>query len=220
MEHRITAEELKALDGCPLTIRINSSGGSVFAAHAIHNLIKAYAGPVTVVIDGIAASAASIIAVAAKKIIMPANSMMMIHDPMVALKGYHNAEELKSCLDALAATKDSIVSAYLGRSKVSAEALSSFTIRRKWSIVLPGHFNKPDVIFFRIIVQNKFFHNAVPARQRVERNHQKCKKQYGPEVWSAHRYACRIDQGRYGFYDTAKMEHRITVSVLTTLVRL
>ncbi|MBQ5343738.1 MAG: Clp protease ClpP [Acidaminococcaceae bacterium] len=126
------AEELQSLDGCPLTIRINSSGGSVFAAHAIHNLIKAYAGPVTVIIDGIAASAASIIAVAAKKIIMPANSMMMIHDPMVALKGYHNAEELKSYMDALTAIKDSIVSAYLGRSKVSAEALSKMMKDTTW----------------------------------------------------------------------------------------
>ena len=126
------AEELKALNGCPLTIRINSSGGSVFAAHAIHNLIKAYAGPVTAVIDGIAASAASIVAVAAKKIIMPSNSMMMIHDPMVGLQGYHNAEELQGYLDALKAIKDSIVAAYLGRSKVSAEALSKMMKDTTW----------------------------------------------------------------------------------------
>ena len=126
------ADDLRALNGCPLTIRINSSGGSVFAAHAIHNLIRSYAGPVTAVIDGIAASAASIVAVAAKKIIMPANSMMMIHDPMVALKGYHNAEELKGYLDALKAIKDSIVSAYLGRSKVSAETLSQMMKDTTW----------------------------------------------------------------------------------------
>ena len=71
----------------------------MFAAHAIHNLIKSYAGPVTAVIDGIAASAATIIAMAAEKVVMPSNSMMMIHDPMSGLNGYHNEDDLEVYID-------------------------------------------------------------------------------------------------------------------------
>lgn len=126
------AEDLRQLNGCPLTLRINSSGGSVFAAHAIHNLIKSYAGPVTAVIDGIAASAATIIALAAGKVVMPSNSMMMIHDPMIGLNGYHNEEDLEDYLNALKKIKESIVSAYLGRSKLSAEALSKMMKASTW----------------------------------------------------------------------------------------
>ena len=126
------AEDLRQLNGCPLTLRINSSGGSVFAAHAIHNLIKSYEGPVTAVIDGIAASAATIIALAAGKVVMPSNSMMMIHDPMIGLNGYHNEEDLEDYLNALKKIKESIVSAYLGRSKLSAEALSKMMKASTW----------------------------------------------------------------------------------------
>ena len=126
------AEDLRKLNGCPLTLRINSSGGSVFAAHAIHNLIKSYAGPVTAVIDGIAASAATIIAMAAEKVVMPSNSMMMIHDPMIGLNGYHNEEDLEDFLNALKKIKESIVSSYLGRSKLSAEALSRMMKASTW----------------------------------------------------------------------------------------
>ena len=55
------AEDLKSLNDKDLTVRLNSPGGDVFAAHAIYNLLKAYKGSVDVVIDGLAASAATII---------------------------------------------------------------------------------------------------------------------------------------------------------------
>ena len=79
------SEDLKALGGKDVTVHINSPGGDVFAAHAIHNQLIAYAGNVDVVIDGIAASAATIIAMAGARITMPTNSMMMIHNPAMGL---------------------------------------------------------------------------------------------------------------------------------------
>src|SRR5690625_2151934 len=74
--------ELGALqDDAPIDLRLNSPGGSVFAAVAIHNALKRHAGLVTIWIDGIAASAASYIAMAGDEIVMPENAFLMIHDP-------------------------------------------------------------------------------------------------------------------------------------------
>ena len=74
--------ELGALpDGTPVDLRLNSPGGSVFDAVAIYNALKRHAGTVTVWIDGIAASAASYVAMAGDEIVMPENAFLMIHDP-------------------------------------------------------------------------------------------------------------------------------------------
>lgn len=126
------AQALESFQNKPLTIRINSSGGSVFAAHAIYNLVKSYTGEVTAIIDGLAASAATIIAVAADKIIMPTNSMMMVHDPMITLDGAMNEAELQECINALRPIKESIVSAYLNRVTVSAEELCRMMADTTW----------------------------------------------------------------------------------------
>ena len=91
----------------------------VFAAHAIHNLLASYKGKVTVVIDGICASAATIVAMAGDKIIMPANALFMIHDPMIGLRDYYNAKDLQSMIDALVTIKSSIVAAYKKRCTAS-----------------------------------------------------------------------------------------------------
>ncbi len=126
------ADFISSLNGEPLTIRINSGGGSVFAAHAIHTLIRTYAGKTTAIIDGIAASAATIIAMAADTVIMPKNAMMMIHDPMIQLNGAMNTEELTKCIEALRPIKDSIIAAYTKRSKVSAEDLRVMMSHTTW----------------------------------------------------------------------------------------
>ncbi|MFN3315150.1 MAG: head maturation protease, ClpP-related, partial [Hyphomonas sp.] len=74
--------ELGALpDAAPIDLRLNSPGGSVFDAVAIHNALSRHAGAVTVWIDGIAASAASYVAMAGDEIVMPENAFLMIHDP-------------------------------------------------------------------------------------------------------------------------------------------
>ena len=129
---RSFAEDLESLNGKDVTVRINSGGGDVFAAHAIHNQLIAYKGKVTVVIDGLAASAATIIAVAGDRIIMPSNALFMIHNPAIGLSDYYGVEELAKAVDALNAIKDSIVAAYRKRCKVSAEELAAMMDAETW----------------------------------------------------------------------------------------
>lgn len=129
---RSFAEDLESLGGKDVTVRINSGGGDVFAAHAIHNQLIAYKGKVTVVIDGLAASAATIIAVAGDRIIMPSNALFMIHNPAIGLSDYYGAEELAQAVNALNAIKDSIVAAYRKRCKVSAEKIAAMMDAETW----------------------------------------------------------------------------------------
>lgn len=126
------AEDLESLGGKDVTVRINSGGGDVFAAHAIHNQLVAYKGRVTVVIDGLAASAATIIAVAGDRIIMPSNALFMIHNPAIGLSDYYGAEELLKAAEALNTIKGSIVAAYRKRSKASAEELAAMMDAETW----------------------------------------------------------------------------------------
>lgn len=126
------AQDLEKLGGRDVTVRINSGGGDVFAAHAIHNQLLAYKGRVTVVIDGLAASAATIIAVAGDKIIMPSNALFMIHNPAIGLNDYYGADELVKAAEALNVIKSSIVAAYLKRCKVSAEKLTAMMDAETW----------------------------------------------------------------------------------------
>lgn len=129
---RSFAEDLESLNGKDVTVRINSGGGDVFAAHAIHNQLIAYKGKVTVVIDGLAASAATIIAVAGDRIIMPSNALFMIHNPAIGLSDYYGAEELAQAVEALNAIKASIVAAYRKRCNVSAEELAAMMDAETW----------------------------------------------------------------------------------------
>lgn len=129
---RSFAEDLESLGGRDVTVRINSGGGDVFAAHAIHNQLVAYKGRVTVVIDGLAASAATIIAVAGDRIIMPANALFMIHNPAIGLSDYYGADELLKAAEALNTIKGSIVAAYRKRCKVSAEELAAMMDAETW----------------------------------------------------------------------------------------
>lgn len=126
------AADLESLGGRDVTVRINSGGGDVFAAHAIHNQLVAYKGRVTVVIDGLAASAATIIAVAGDRIIMPSNALFMIHNPAIGLSDYYGADELLKAAEALNTIKGSIVAAYRKRCKASAEELAAMMDAETW----------------------------------------------------------------------------------------
>lgn len=120
------------MQGRDITVRINSPGGDVFAAHAIHNQLIAYPGAVDVVIDGIAASAATIIAMAGGRITMPTNSMMMIHNPAVGLEDTYTAEELDHYANALRAVRKSIVAAYMKRASVGQAKIESMMDAETW----------------------------------------------------------------------------------------
>ncbi len=108
------AEDLKSLNNKDLTVRLNSPGGDVFAAHAIYNLLKAYKGNVDVVIDGLAASAATIV-MCAGHVTAPNNSLLMIHNPSTGLMGYFEESDLKKVADSLKAVKQTIINVYLSK---------------------------------------------------------------------------------------------------------
>ena len=126
------ADDLESLGNAPVTVRINSGGGDVFAAHAIHNLLVKYKGNVTVVIDGLCASAATIVAMAGNKIIMPTNALFMIHNPMIALGDYYQSTELTQMITALDKIKDSIIASYRKRCKASVEELQAMMDTETW----------------------------------------------------------------------------------------
>jgi ATP-dependent Clp protease protease subunit len=109
------AEDLAAIGGKDLTVRVNSPGGDVFAAQAIYNQLKLYSGRVTMRIDGIAASAATIITCAGDTVIMPANALYMIHNPKSALFGYYDAKEMSKYAETLDTVRDTILAVYSKR---------------------------------------------------------------------------------------------------------
>lgn len=118
---KIFEGELKAEDG-DVVVWINSPGGDCFAASQIYNMLKEYSGNVTVKVDGIAASAASVIAMAGDSVFVSPVSMIMIHNPLTAAFG--NAEDMQKAIEMLDSVKDSIINAYelktgLSRSKIS-----------------------------------------------------------------------------------------------------
>ena len=103
------------LDGLsgPLNIYINSPGGSVFAGMDIYNMLSRYEGRKTVYIDGIAASIASVIAMSGDVIVMPGNTMLMIHRANASVWG--NSEELTRYVELLNKVDEAILSIYAKR---------------------------------------------------------------------------------------------------------
>ncbi len=116
-------KELEELgDVSELNVHINSLGGNVFVGLAIYNLLKQNKAKINIYIDGVAASAASIIAMAGDKIYMPKSSMMMIHNCWTYLEG--NAKELRKAADDMDKIADAYKSAYLSRIKITEEKLN------------------------------------------------------------------------------------------------
>ena len=114
-------EELTSADG-DITVWINSPGGDCVAAAQIYNMLMDYHGAVTVKIDGIAASAASVIAMAGTRVLASPVSMMMIHNP--ATVAFGDSAEMERAIGMLAEVKESIINAYeiktgLSRAKIS-----------------------------------------------------------------------------------------------------
>ena len=118
-------DELKALGPvAELTVRINSPGGSVFDGVAIYNALKRHDAAITVWIDGIAASIASMIAMAGDEVVMPENAMLVLHDPSGLVVG--TASDMRAMAEALDRMKAGMVAAYRdksGRDDAEIEAL-------------------------------------------------------------------------------------------------
>jgi ATP-dependent Clp protease protease subunit len=130
----VTASDVKRmLDDMTgdLTVRINSPGGSVFDGFAIYNLLRAHDGSVTVYVDGLAASAASVIAMAGNEVVMGAASMMMIHDPWTMSIG--DANEMRKTADTLDKIRDSIVDAYATKAvDIEREEIATMMAQETW----------------------------------------------------------------------------------------
>ena len=122
-------EELNAGQG-NITVWINSPGGDCVAAAQIYNMLMDYKGDVTVKIDGIAASAASVIAMAGTKVLMSPVSMMMIHNP--ATIAFGDTAEMQKAINMLSEVKESIMNAYEIKTGMSRTKISHLMDAETW----------------------------------------------------------------------------------------
>lgn len=122
-------EELFSGNG-PVTIWINSPGGDCIAASQIYSMLMDYKGDVTVKIDGLAASAASVIAVAGTKVLISPTAMMMIHNPSTAAFGDH--KDMEKVIEMLDEVKESIINAYEIKTNLNRKELSHMMDSTTW----------------------------------------------------------------------------------------
>ena len=122
-------DELEAGDG-DVTVWINSPGGNVFAAAEIYTMLKEYAGKITVKIASIAASAASVIAMAGDVVQMSPTALLMIHDPSTIAMG--NARDMEKAIDTLNEVKESIINAYAAKTGLRHSKISDLMESETW----------------------------------------------------------------------------------------
>ena len=163
-------DELQSCEG-DITVWINSPGGDVFAAAQIYNMLMEYPGNVDVRIDGIAASAASVIAMAGNKVSMSPVAMMMIHNPMTVAMG--DKKVMQQAIDMLDEIKESIINAYELKTGQTRTKIAHMMDAETWfnakkavelgfadDILYTGDSDKKDVpeavLFGRLTVVNSF----------------------------------------------------------------
>jgi ATP-dependent Clp protease protease subunit len=122
-------EELLSGEG-DIIVWINSPGGDCIAAAQIYNMLMDYKGNVTVKIDGIAASAASVISMAGAKVLMSPTSLMMIHNPFTIAVG--DSEEMQKAIGMLNEVKESIINAYELKTRLPRDKLSQLMDAETW----------------------------------------------------------------------------------------
>ncbi|TXR66941.1 head maturation protease, ClpP-related [Bacillus sp. AR18-7] len=123
-------EQLKNVTAKTINVHINSGGGDVFESIAISNLLKNHSATIVVHIDGLAASGASVIAMAADKIVMPKNTMMMIHKAWTYAAG--NAEGLRKVADRLDKIDNAVTESYTSRFVGEKSELESLLAEETW----------------------------------------------------------------------------------------
>ncbi len=125
------ARDLKALgDVSQINLHINSPGGNVFDGVAIYNLLKHHKASVTTHVDGLAASMASVIAMAGDRIVMPDNALMMIHNPWGGAVG--DAAEMRKMADVLDKIKASLMTVYIARTGLSEADVTAIMDVETW----------------------------------------------------------------------------------------
>ena len=179
---KIFKQELISGEG-DITVWINSPGGDCFAAAQIYNMLMDYKGNVTVKIDGLAASAASVIAMAGTEVIMSPVAMMMIHNPMTVAIG--DSSEMKKAIDMLSEVKESIINAYelktsMNRTKISnlMDSESWFNAKKAVELgfadrIMFQEDKKEDneveaVMFSRMAVTNSLIDKLIPKKNKTK----------------------------------------------------
>lgn len=122
--------ELEQHKGKDINVWINSYGGDVYAASRIYTALKEHKGKVKVKIDGVAISAASVIAMAGDEILMSPTSILMIHNPWGNFQG--EAKDLRHGADVLDEVKDTIINAYQIKTKKSRAKISQMMDEETW----------------------------------------------------------------------------------------
>ena len=122
-------DELNAGEG-DVTVWINSPGGNVFAAAEIYTMLKDYKGSITVKIDAIAASSASVVAMAGDTVQMSPVAMLMIHDPSTVAMG--NTKDMEKAIEVLNEVKESIINAYASKSGLSHARIANLMSNETW----------------------------------------------------------------------------------------
>lgn len=162
-----------------ITVWINSPGGDVFAAAQIYNMLMDYKGDVTVKIDGIAASAASVIAMAGTTVWMSPVAMMMIHNPMTVAIG--DEVEMAKAMSMLSEVKESILNAYEIKTGLSRGEISDLMNAESWFnakkavelgfadnilFVTEEKVEQPEAVMFsRMAVTNSLLSKLIPKKE-------------------------------------------------------
>ena len=127
------AEDLNGLGAVTeITVRINSGGGDVFAAQTIGNLLEQHSATVTARIDGLCASAATIITSHCNKVIAANDSAYMVHPVKLGIRGYAGAKELQEYLNALAVIKENIISLYAKKTGHTKDEVTAWMDATSW----------------------------------------------------------------------------------------
>lgn len=130
LDARGLAEKLKNSTGDTINLRINSGGGEVFVATAFYSLLRSSGKTINVFIDGLAASAATLIACAGDKVIMPVNALYMIHNPLSWT--YGNSEDMREMADLLDKVRDTLVATYKQKTGLSDEKIIELMDNETW----------------------------------------------------------------------------------------
>lgn len=123
-------EELDALDVDEITLRVNSPGGSVFDGFAIENALRRHRATVTAHVDGLAASIATVIVLAADRVLMAPNAHWMIHDPWTFAIG--NADELRKSADLLDKLGGTLLDTYARHADAGRDEIAEWMGEEKW----------------------------------------------------------------------------------------
>ena len=168
---KLFSDELHAGDG-NITLWINSPGGDVFAAAQIYNMLMDYPHDVTVKIDALAASAASVIAMAGTKVCMSPVAMMMVHNPATIAIG--DTEEMQKAIDMLNEVKESIMNAYEIKSGAKEAVKLGFAdeiLFRDGEKSVPEDTADAEMLFSRKAVTDSLLSRLIPKKKPEANKH-------------------------------------------------